>query len=142
MQGTPGYALALVFLLPPVVVAVLALLTLRLIRRLAPASSFATLRAPRVLVLSILQFVLYVGAWSIAQYSVDAPAPVPWGDGAAIAILGAPLMYLANLEWIRSFYRLLGWDDIFFLIALAALNAVLWGVIVTWLVRRRGQHAI
>ena len=122
----PAFGLALVFLLPPVVIAVLAPLTLWLVRRLAPASSFARLSTPRVLVLSILQFVLYVGA---AQHSL------------AAAILGMPLMYLAKLEWSHHLYPGLRYDDIY-LFLVASLNAVLWGVVATRLIGRRRQHAI
>jgi hypothetical protein len=142
MQMMSGLGVTLWFLLPIFAVVLLGYGALALTRRLAPQSTLAALGAGLVVPLCVAQFAVYLGAWSVSFGIGDAGKAAPLAIDALVAVLGVPLMYVlylgpSALGFVRAWLP----DDAYLLVGLAALNSVLWGFALAWLVTRMRKRA-
>jgi len=120
MLSTPMYLARHV--LPPLLVALLVLVLLRLVRLLAPARWLA------VVGVSITQLLLYFLAFFVWGSLADADG-APWALAAAVRVLAFPFTYLISLAGLP---RYLDNDSTVFVFA-PILNAVVWGIALIWL---------
>jgi hypothetical protein len=79
---------------PPVAIAILAAIVLRLLRWPAPASSLARFRLGTFAWIGVALFLGYIAAFSVSFGFADAGTPVPCPLAAVVSILGFPPIYL------------------------------------------------
>ena len=142
MGSSPPYAVILPLVLAPLTIALLAIPGVRLVRRVAPASSW--LRTHGLIIgVAAAHFFLYFGLWTVSFAMADAGEKVPWPLIGMQFILGAPFMYLMYIQpaSLGALGRWLG-DGTDLIIVLETLNAALWGVAVAWLVARLRHHQL
>jgi len=99
--------------------------------------------AALVLGIATVHWLVYVGLFGVGFALGDAGAHGlgPTLVGIAVGVLGVPLMYLLFLP-PAAFGSSRWWgDDSNFILMLAALNALVWGCTLAWLIRRRSRKA-
>ena len=141
MEPGPAYAAWFEILWPSLAVALILAFSVLIVRTVAPQSRLGAFRWLRVSWIATVQFLLFMAAfWVSFGYGVNG-SPVPWPIGAAALLLAFPLVYALYLGSILHLSRDWLGDGVAILAILAALNAAVWGIVLTWLPSGWRRHA-
>jgi hypothetical protein len=84
--------------------------------------------------IAALHYFLYLGLWgAAAAIGEGVPGTIPLWLRVCVAVLGAPLMHLPE-SWFVALRPVLG-DDRNSLFVVAALNSMLWGIVLVSMFR-------
>jgi hypothetical protein len=131
MQPVFAVRVALELGLPPLVVFSLALLTLRLVRRLAPQSSLGRIRPGVFLLVGSAQLIVYVVLFAAAFELGENTGAVPATLAVPVTIVGFPLMLFSDSVDSLFCPSIRAGTALFTL--LASVNATVWATAICWI---------